>query len=318
MAQNNQNNTSVEFHPMIPEELERLISRYDEADMTAEERAQLQSVLAESPEAREVLRQYQQLDKAMSRLPAAGELDGAVSEQLESVDYDALHARINRAIDGIAASDSGDNAVAVAGPDAEEAGETKAHVTVAADRRTAAGGVAGGLSTTEDETAGSSQRMLFYRRLRRFSLAASIAVAALIGVAVWRSGEPGVNVPGEYGPTIAHNGGSTGSGLVDDNNVAAGRKAIPAVQLAPIPTRHRHRTGAQVVLASITRAAGGNREGAIPRVTLALTTEPSERGYSNQEESSLVVCSASPKDNANRYEDEALKPQLDSSYYMLF
>ena len=305
---------------MIPEELEGLISRYDEAEMTAEERAQLQNVLAESPEARELLHQYQQLDKALSQLPAvgeaAGESDVSVPEQLENVDYDALHARISRAIDGIAVSDSGDTAGVATKPTADDTGESNAGLPVAGDWRMTEGGAAGHSSTEESGVAGPFQRMLSFRRLRRFSLAASIAVAALIGVAVWRYSGPGTDVPGGHGTRIAQNNGSTSSNTVD-NNSSAGHETIEAVQLAPIPTLHRHRSNVQVMLASINSAASSNR-GSIARVTLAQSTEPTQTSDNGHEISSLVVCSASPKDNTGRHEDEAMTQQSNDSDYMFF
>ena len=268
---------------MTPDELERLISRYDEADMSPEERAQLQNALAESPQARAILGEYQRLDEALSGLSAGSKPDRDLSEELDSVDYDALHARIIRAVDGIATSE---------------------------------GGVGSGLNAAEGRE-DSSRRTLLFRRLRRFSLAASVVVAALIGVAVWRSAGPGVDVPGGHGPMITRNLESSGSGVTVGDSALTDRRETGAVRIARAPMRPRNRSADQVMLASITRAARRNG-GAIAQVLLASGAQPAATDHGNQEAVSLVVCSASPRYETSQHKNEKVNSQVDSSYYMLF
>lgn len=54
---------------MISEKLEMLISRYDDGDLSAAERARVEAVLDEQPEARELLEQYRRLGGAMLEGP---------------------------------------------------------------------------------------------------------------------------------------------------------------------------------------------------------------------------------------------------------
>ena len=54
---------------MNSEQLEQLVSRYNDPDLTEQERAQLGEVLRDNAEAQELLRQYQKLDDALAGLP---------------------------------------------------------------------------------------------------------------------------------------------------------------------------------------------------------------------------------------------------------
>ncbi|MBN1437333.1 MAG: hypothetical protein JW936_09670 [Sedimentisphaerales bacterium] len=54
---------------MNAEQLEQLISRYNDPDLTEQEQAQLKEVLRDNAEAQELLRQYKKLDEALANLP---------------------------------------------------------------------------------------------------------------------------------------------------------------------------------------------------------------------------------------------------------
>lgn len=55
---------------MITEEMEMLISRYDDGDLTDAERASLEAALDSDPEAQGLLKEYRRLNAALSEAPA--------------------------------------------------------------------------------------------------------------------------------------------------------------------------------------------------------------------------------------------------------
>jgi hypothetical protein len=73
---------------MTHEEMEILISRWDDPDLAPSEREQLEQVLAEDSAGREVFQQYQRLDEQLGQMP----------DILESVDFDGFRQRVARAI----------------------------------------------------------------------------------------------------------------------------------------------------------------------------------------------------------------------------
>ncbi|KPK77564.1 MAG: hypothetical protein AMJ79_02720 [Phycisphaerae bacterium SM23_30] len=79
---------------MNSEELEKLISRYNDPDLTDEERTQLDQVLEDDPVLRGILEQYQRLDGALGQLP-----DG-----LEKVDFARFSRQVREAVAGVEAS----------------------------------------------------------------------------------------------------------------------------------------------------------------------------------------------------------------------
>jgi len=74
---------------MEPEELEMLISRCDDPDLSSQERAQLKAALENEPQAGELLAQYRRLNEALGQLP----------DHLESVDFERFADTVNEKID---------------------------------------------------------------------------------------------------------------------------------------------------------------------------------------------------------------------------
>jgi hypothetical protein len=76
---------------METKELERLIARHDDAELTPEERAALTAALANQPEARALLRQYQRLDEAL------GQMGPVMGQRVDFADFAArVQARLER------------------------------------------------------------------------------------------------------------------------------------------------------------------------------------------------------------------------------
>ena len=82
---------------MKEKDIDILVSRYGDPDLSDSERARLDDLLARSPEAREALRQYERLDGALGQLP--GIVDG--------VDQEAVFERIQQAVAAGAARPAG-------------------------------------------------------------------------------------------------------------------------------------------------------------------------------------------------------------------
>lgn len=74
---------------MLSDRDEFLISRWGDDDLTAEERAHVERLLAESEEARALLREYRQLGGLLK-----------LTRQPPDIDYDALHAAVMRRVEG--------------------------------------------------------------------------------------------------------------------------------------------------------------------------------------------------------------------------
>lgn len=76
---------------MIPQEIEILISRYDDADLTDGQRAQLKEILQNQPQAEELLERYRRLDLALAEMADAG----------PAVDLEGLNENIRAGLDKI-------------------------------------------------------------------------------------------------------------------------------------------------------------------------------------------------------------------------
>jgi hypothetical protein len=78
---------------MKTEDLENLVSRYNDPDLSGSDRARLKQMMEVNPDLRQLHKQYQQLDLALGQLP-----DG-----LEKVDFNQFSQRVSRVIAGMAA-----------------------------------------------------------------------------------------------------------------------------------------------------------------------------------------------------------------------
>ena len=74
---------------MINKENEMLISRFDDPDLSAAERTQLDNLLQSDPQARDLLEQYKKLNQRLENLPNA----------LDNLDLSSFTQNVNRAID---------------------------------------------------------------------------------------------------------------------------------------------------------------------------------------------------------------------------
>jgi anti-sigma factor RsiW len=75
---------------MKTEELEILISRYDDGDLSAQEKAAVEAAVARDPAARVMLEQYRRINRELAALPSG----------LEGVDFAAFGQRVRRAVGG--------------------------------------------------------------------------------------------------------------------------------------------------------------------------------------------------------------------------
>ena len=75
---------------MSSEELEKLVSHYNDPDLTDRERIRLDQMLEDNPDLDDVLGQYKRLDRALAQLP-----DG-----LEKVDFERFSRRVSEAVAG--------------------------------------------------------------------------------------------------------------------------------------------------------------------------------------------------------------------------
>jgi len=77
---------------MITEELDILLSRYDDPDLSGSERARLEEALSQDAQARAMLAQYRRLDEHLARLPDA----------LGAVDFEQFGRGVRQALDASA------------------------------------------------------------------------------------------------------------------------------------------------------------------------------------------------------------------------